>query len=634
MHASQAPTVRRSGTEPPTAVTARDRTDRRAAAGAPATGPLALDRYRLQRQLGAGGFGIVWQAYDERLEREVAVKIVPLERVVGGRFEREARAAARLMHPGIVTLYEAGADDDGAYLVSELVRGPTLDALLDAGRLSDQDILAIGIGLCDALEHAHAQGVVHRDVKPSNVLVPDRPVSGAHPAKLTDFGVARVVGGDTLTRTGDVVGTAAYMAPEQAEGLDAGAPADLYALALVLYEALTGVNPVRAGTAAQRARRLGAQLPPLRRQRRDLPRELGQGIDQALRPRPRERGTIVHFRRALEASLPQVGDEPGIVAAPWRVPRPQGPQPEAPDALAADRAPGQTPDADHNVDHDSEPDPLTLPSWPERGLAALAAAALIAWLLAVPLGPTPIAPTAVALMVAAATLAMPRIGWLVATLGVLVVAIAHGQTAAALVIGPAMIVPVLLMPAAGVAWPLAAGSPALGVIGLAGAWPALAARAPTAWRRAALGFTGWLWLAIATPLAGTALYLHQLPGTPTTSVWMTSSSDAVHHVVGPLLTSGAVLPGAVWALAAVTLPSLVNGRSLVADTIRVIGWATLLVGLTAAALTIGAAPHATASTATILLGALAACAVALAPTALAQWREARRRLDHSSRGVS
>ena len=114
---------------------------------------------------------------------------------MGGRFEREARAAARLSHPAIVTLYEAAVDDEGAYLVSELVRGSTLDALLAEGRLSDRDIVAIGIALCDALEHAHAQGVVHRDVKPSNVLIPDAPASTAQVAKLTDFGVARVVGG-------------------------------------------------------------------------------------------------------------------------------------------------------------------------------------------------------------------------------------------------------------------------------------------------------------------------------------------------------------------------------------------------------------------------------------------------------
>ena len=193
-----------------------------------------LGRYHLHRRLGSGGFGTVWLASDERLEREVAVKILPRERIVGGRFEREARAAARLAHPGIVTLYEASVDDDGAYLVSELVRGTTLDALLEAGRLSDQDIVAIGIALCDALAHAHDEGVVHRDVKPSNVLVPKRPVTSAQVAKLTDFGVARVVGGDSLTLTGDVIGTLAYMAPEQAAGREAGPTADLYSLALVL----------------------------------------------------------------------------------------------------------------------------------------------------------------------------------------------------------------------------------------------------------------------------------------------------------------------------------------------------------------------------------------------------------------
>src|SRR5690242_16803548 len=199
--------------------------------------PLVLGRYRLLRRLGTGGFGTVWMSHDERLDRDVAVKVLDRDRVVGGRFEREARVAARLTHPGIVTLYEAAVDDDGAYLVSELVRGATLRELLEAGRLSDRDIAAIAIALCDALGHAHAHGVVHRDVKPSNVLIPDQPTSRAHPAKLTDFGIARVIGGDSLTRTGDVIGTAAYMSPEQAEGRDVGPPADLYAVALVTYEA-------------------------------------------------------------------------------------------------------------------------------------------------------------------------------------------------------------------------------------------------------------------------------------------------------------------------------------------------------------------------------------------------------------
>jgi serine/threonine protein kinase len=216
VHASQLPTARRQSN---TARRARPRD------------ALVLGRYRLGQRLGAGSFGTVWQARDEHLERDVAVKVVPRERIMEARFEREARAAARLSHPGIVTLYEACADEEEAYLVSELVCGGTLGALLEAGRLSDRDIVAIGVAVCDALAHAHAQGIVHRDIKPSNILVPDQPASATHPAKLTDFGVARVIGGDSLTATGDVVGTAAYMAPEQAAGRAAGAAADLYALA-------------------------------------------------------------------------------------------------------------------------------------------------------------------------------------------------------------------------------------------------------------------------------------------------------------------------------------------------------------------------------------------------------------------
>ena len=203
-------------TEPSTART-RTLATRHLTAATPAPA-VVLDRYRLQRRLGAGAFGTVWMARDERLERDVAVKVLPRERVMSGRFEREARAAARLSHPAIVTLYEAAVDDDGAYLVSELVRGETLDALLEQGQLSDRDITGIALALCDALQHAHDQGVVHRDVKPSNVLVPEAPPSPAQLAKLTDFGVARVLGGDALTHTGDVLGTLAYMAPSRPRG--------------------------------------------------------------------------------------------------------------------------------------------------------------------------------------------------------------------------------------------------------------------------------------------------------------------------------------------------------------------------------------------------------------------------------
>src|SRR4051795_401919 len=196
-----------------------------------------LGRYRMERRLGAGGFGVVWLAWDDKLEREVAVKVIPRERGEGERVEREARAAARLNHPGIVAIYELASDDQDVYLVSELVRGRTLAELNKAGAVSDRDVARIGVALCEALEHAHANGVIHRDVKPGNVMVVAEPAAGAGFAKLADFGVAHVVSDNPLTMPGDVVGTLAYMAPEQAEGAQVGPAGDVYSLALTLYEA-------------------------------------------------------------------------------------------------------------------------------------------------------------------------------------------------------------------------------------------------------------------------------------------------------------------------------------------------------------------------------------------------------------
>jgi serine/threonine protein kinase len=627
MRGSQLPTRRRSAA--PVLPSAPDARPRGAAIG---DAPLVLGRYRLQRRLGAGAFGTVWLARDERLDRDVAVKILPRERIVGGRFEREARTAARLAHPGIVTLYEAAVDDEGAYLVSELVRGGTLHELLQAGRLSDRDIVGIGIALCDALAHAHAQGVIHRDVKPSNVLIPDRPATPAQAAKLTDFGVALVVGGDSLTLTGDVVGTAAYMAPEQAEGLPAGAGADLYSLALVVYEGLTGVNPVRPGTAAQRARRLGAHLPPLRRQRRDLPRELGQGIDLALRPRSRERGSVDDLRRAFVAALDRLQDTPGVVAGAWpgltgetvsAARPPAGQLPVAGHAAVRDHAPAaehapvtERPPADH------DPAAPRTEVWPARALAALTAAGLAAWLSAHLLSPSPPA-AAVAILAGGLTLVLPRLGWIALTV-LLCVSMAldqHGAAALVILIGAAL--PLVLLPRSGTAWPLSAGAPALGLVGLAGAWPAVAARAGTAWRRAVLGLTGWVWLVIAAPIADRVLYLSPLSGTPRPNGWTGSLHQTVHHVFGPLVTAGALAPAPVWAVAAVVLPWLVRGHSLPGDALRVSIWSVALVLATTVALGLLHGAHGLGEPRSAVLGAAVGAAVALAPTALTTWRAAR-----------
>ncbi|MEJ7716211.1 MAG: serine/threonine-protein kinase [Thermoleophilaceae bacterium] len=162
---------------------------------------VVLERYRLDQRLGAGGFGVVWRGHDLKLERDVAVKVVPR----GGndaqrsRTEREALAAARLNHPGIVALYEFGYDDDDLYLVSELVEGATLGELSREGAVSDRDAARIGLALCDALSHAHARGVIHRDVKPANVMVVAEPAAGSGFAKLTDLGIAHVASADDLT---------------------------------------------------------------------------------------------------------------------------------------------------------------------------------------------------------------------------------------------------------------------------------------------------------------------------------------------------------------------------------------------------------------------------------------------------
>ena len=221
------------------------------------------------------------------------------------RAEREARAAARLNHPGVVGLYELDHDEHSTYLVSELVRGRTFAELARAGALSDSDVARIGIALCDALDHAHERGVIHRDVKPQNVMVLAEPDAGAGFAKLADFGVAHLASGDVLTRTGDVVGTLAYMAPEQAEGLRVTPAADVYALALMLYEAWTGVNPVRGHGPASTARRLGRRLPRLADRRRDLPYELCDAIDACLDPNPLSADPpIADLRKALAAAEP------------------------------------------------------------------------------------------------------------------------------------------------------------------------------------------------------------------------------------------------------------------------------------------------------------------------------------------
>jgi eukaryotic-like serine/threonine-protein kinase len=275
-------------------------------------GETVLGRFTLLERIGAGGFGTVYRGRDERLERAVAVKVIEAPRGAGRRVLREAQAAARLNHPGIVTLYELGEARGRAYLVSELVEGATLDELAGAGALVDRGVVELGAELCDALGHAHAHGVVHRDIKPQNVIVrvSGGPLAaGASRAKLMDFGTASLVDGPALTATGEVIGTIAYMAPEQAEGAEVGPPTDVYALALTLYECLSGQNPFARGAPAATARAIGDEAPPLCSHRPDIPPELGELIDSCLAPEPERRPPLGELGAGLDRATPRLSPD-------------------------------------------------------------------------------------------------------------------------------------------------------------------------------------------------------------------------------------------------------------------------------------------------------------------------------------
>jgi serine/threonine-protein kinase len=205
-------------------------------------------RYVLGEVLGTGGMATVWRARDEVLGREVAVKVLSpqygADRGFVARFEREARNAARLSHPRLVTVFDCGIDGSTAFIVMELVSGPTLRQVLDqAGPLPPGEAVSIAAAVCEGLEVAHAAGLVHRDIEPANIVL-----SGGE-VKILDFGIARADGQAGGTRTLGVLGTAAYLSPEQASGGLAGPAADLYSLGCVLFEMLTGAPPFTADSA-------------------------------------------------------------------------------------------------------------------------------------------------------------------------------------------------------------------------------------------------------------------------------------------------------------------------------------------------------------------------------------------------
>jgi hypothetical protein len=257
---------------------------------------LVLGRYRPLRPLGSGGSGSVWLARDEQNGLDVALKIVPREGKAASRAEREAEAAARLRHPACQRAYGFGRDSQHVYIAYEYVPGRTFREALRSGELDDSSAIEACAQVLEALAHAHARGIVHRDVKPSNVLLAEgREVS----VRVLDFGLAQIQQAETLTAQGDVPGTLAYIAPERLAGALTTEAADVWAVGLMLWEALAGRHPFWCSSLLETARAIETGAPRLETMRPDLPKPLLAAVDRALDLDPSRRPSAAALAQTL-----------------------------------------------------------------------------------------------------------------------------------------------------------------------------------------------------------------------------------------------------------------------------------------------------------------------------------------------
>ena len=269
-------------------------------------GAVLSDRYRLQRLIGAGGMGRVWEADDLVLHRKVAVKVIHsahlADPVAGARFEREAQTAARLSHPHLAVVYDYGESDGGVYLVMELIEGENLNERLRRGPLPAAEAARVVAETAEALAAAHAAGVVHRDVKPANLMLT------ANGVKVMDFGIASGIGAP-LTATGLIIGTASYLAPERVQGRSATPAADVYALGAVLFEALTAEPAFAGDTPAEVALgQVHGDVPDVAAEVPGVPPGIADACREALAKdpaaRPSAAALAARLRRAVEEPRP------------------------------------------------------------------------------------------------------------------------------------------------------------------------------------------------------------------------------------------------------------------------------------------------------------------------------------------
>jgi eukaryotic-like serine/threonine-protein kinase len=261
---------------------------------------LVLNRYRPLRPLGSGGSGSVWLARDERTGLDVALKIVAREGKSAARAEREAAAAAHLRHPACLRAYGFGRDSRHVYIAYEFVPGQTYREALRAGDLTDETAIEACAQVCDGLAHAHASGILHRDIKPSNVLLTD---GDRVSARVLDFGLAQMAEAETLTEAGDVPGTLAYISPERLSGNEATPAADVWAVGVMLWEALAGRHPFWRGSMLETARAIEAGARPLAEFRPDLPKRLLRLVDSTLAKNAARRPSARELAEGLRGSF-------------------------------------------------------------------------------------------------------------------------------------------------------------------------------------------------------------------------------------------------------------------------------------------------------------------------------------------